>query len=376
MTIINAPKSVIAFAGEDNLELYKGFADFWNHYQTEMNGKTGLYFQRTRNVNGKEVEFSLPEKEAIINAALKKEIIRKSGITNINDFPLTTWAGHPVLNYVAFAVVSNLIDMILPDTLIKSVGIYSDIKTVGYGDTAAFNITPRDLFAVSKAGRAKRQTELKKQYRGQVVLNPEPRQIAVSVSLYRVLTGEESLASFTMKAVRSIETEMAYDIYGTFATAMNNISNTASTGLRTAGWSQAEFVRLSQTVRAWNQAEPIAIGTQAALASVLPADANYRYDFESDYVKVGHLKEFQMTKVIMLEQIADYATPFGLKLADNRIWIVSPSVDKLVKVAVEGSTLSSVDNPYANANLTQNANFSKSWQAAVATGAIGATIEL
>jgi hypothetical protein len=104
--------------------------------------------------------------------------------------------------------------------------------------------------------------------------------------------------------------------------------------------------------------------------------ANYRYDFESDYVKVGHLKEFQMTKVIMLEQIADYATPFGLKLADNRIWIVSPSVDKLVKVAVEGSILSSVDNPYANANLTQNANFSKSWQAAVATGAIGATIEL
>lgn len=376
MTIFNVPKSVIAFAGEENLDLYKGFADFWNHYQTDMLGKTGLYFQRTRNVNGREVDFSLPEKEAIINAALKKEIIRKAGITNINDFPLTTWAGHPVLNYVTFAVVSNLIDMILPDTLIRSVGIYSDIKTVGFGDTATFNVTPRDLFSVSKVGRAKRQTELKKQYRGQVVLNPEPRQIAVSVSLYRVLTGEESLASFTMKAVKSMETELAYDIYSTFATAMGAISNTASTGLRVAGYSQAEFVRLSQTVRAWNSAEPIAIGTQAALASILPTDANYRYDFESEYVKVGHLKEFQMTRVIMLEQIADYTTPFGLKLADNRIWIVSPSVDKLVKVAIEGSTLASTDQPYANANLLQNANLQKSWQAAVATGAVGATIEL
>ena len=191
----------------------------------------------------------------------------------MNDFPLTTWANHPVLNYVTFAVVSNLIDMILPQTLINSVGIYSDIKSVGWGETAAFNVTPRDLFAVSKVGRAKRQTELKKQYRGQVVLNPEPRQIAVSVSLYRVLTGEESLANFTAKAVRSIETEMAYDIYSTFATAMGNISNTASTGLRVAGYSQSEFVRLSQTVQAWNGgAEPIAIGTQAALASILPAD--------------------------------------------------------------------------------------------------------
>ncbi|MCA9735985.1 hypothetical protein KC799_27860, partial [candidate division KSB1 bacterium] len=86
-------------------------------------------------------------------------------------------------------------------------------------------------------------------------------------------TGEESLANFTMKAVRSIETEMSYDIYSTFATAMNAIDNTASTGLRVAGYSQAEFVRLSQTVRAYNGgAEPIAIGTQAALASILPAD--------------------------------------------------------------------------------------------------------
>lgn len=104
--------------------------------------------------------------------------------------------------------------------------------------------------------------------------------------------------------------------------------------------------------------------------------ANYRYDFESEYVKVGHLKEFQMTRVIMLEQIADYTTPFGLKLADNRIWIVSPSVDKLVKVAIEGSTLAYTDAPYANSNLMQNANLQKSWQAAVATGAVGATIEL
>lgn len=83
-----------------------------------------------------------------------------------------------------------------------------------------------------------------------------------------------------------------------------------------------------------------------------------------------------MTRIIMLEQMADYSTPFGLKLADNRVWIVSPSVDKLVKVAIEGNTVAYTDDTYKNANLMQNANLQKSWQAGIATGAVGGTIEL
>lgn len=267
------PSNVLAFAGENHLDIYKAFVDYWNHYQTEMNGKKGLFFHNTKTVDGKVVEFSLSEKEAALNAALKKEIVRKAGISNIDDFPLATWATHPLLNFATFAVVSNLIDMILPQTIIDSIGIYSDVRSIGFGDTAVFNVEPRDLFAISKVGRAKRQTELKKQYRGQVVLNPEPRQIAVTVSLYRVLTGQESLASFVAKCVRSMETELTYDAYSAFSAALDLVDATASTGLRVAGYSQAEFVRLSQTVRAWNGgATPIAIGTQAALANILPAD--------------------------------------------------------------------------------------------------------
>jgi hypothetical protein len=238
-------------------------------------------------------------------------------------------------------------------------------------------VKPRDLFAVSKVGRGKRQTELKKQYNGQVVLNPEPRQLAVSVSLYRVLAGQESLADFTMKAVRSIETQMTYDAYDAFASAMNAIDNTASTGLRVSGYSQADFVRLSQTVSAWNGgAKPIAIGTMAALSNVLPSDANYRYTLEDDYVKLGYIRNFQNTDVMVLPQLADYTTPFGLKLADNRIWIITPSTNKIVKAVLEGSTLAYTDGVYQNANLMQNANIQKSWAVGIATNSVGATIEL
>lgn len=377
--IAQVPTQVLAFAGTDNLGVYTAFADYMNHWRAVNEGKTYLSYEKTRMVGDRIVEFSLDEKEAFLNGALKKEILRKAGIAPemFAQFPVETWSGHPVLNWATFAVVSALIDVILPQTMIDSIGLYTDVRAIGWGDSAAFDITPRDLFAVSKAGRGKRQTELHKQYNGQVTIIPEQRQLAVSVSLYRVLSGKESLASFVMKAVRSIESQMTVDVYNTFATAMAAVDNTASTGLRVASYTQDEFVRLSQTVRSWNNgATPVAIGTQLALSNILPSDSNYRYDIESDFVKMGYIRNFQQTDILMLPQVADWSTPFANRLADNKVWIVAPAVDKLVKLVLEGSTQAYTDGVYANANLTQNANIAKSWGAAIATNAVAAEIGL
>lgn len=99
--------------------------------------------------------------------------------------------------------------------------------------------------------------------------------------------------------------------------------------------------------------------------------ANYRYDLESDYVKLGYIRNFQNTDVMVLPQLASYNSPFGLKLADNRIWLITPSTNKLIKVVLEGSTLAYTDGVYANANLMQNANIQKSWAVGVATNSVG-----
>lgn len=372
------PSQVLQFAGEANVSVYKMFADYFNHYR-HLNGEQGVEFQTnivTPEGASKTVSFS--EKESQMNAALQREIMRVAGVQDLNQFPLETWANHPMLKWATFAVVSAMIDMVLPDAIIKNVGMYSDVRTIGWGDSASFDIAPRDIFVVSKAGRSKRLTELHKQFKGQVTILPEPRELSVFVSLMKVLAGKESLAELVTKMVRSFETALAYDIYSTFATAMGALSNTASTGLRVAGYTQSEFVRLSQTVAAWNGGgvRPVAIGTQAALANILPANANYRYEIDSDFVKVGYIRNFQGTDIMMLPQIADWETPFGLKLHDDRIWILAPSAQKLVKVVLEGSTLSYQSDVYANANLVQTSTMIKSWGMGIATNAVAATITL
>lgn len=368
---IRIPNQVIAFAGDANLTPYKMFADYFNHYRS-INGASGVEYQTTATTpEGLSVPITFAEKEDKMNAALKREIMRVAGITNFSDFPIETWANHPTLKWATFAVVSAMVDMVLPDTIIESIGIYSDVRTIGWGDSSAFDVSPRDLFVVSKAGRSKRTTELRKQFKGQVVIIPEPREMTVFVSLMKVLAGKESLAEMVTKMVRSFETSLTIDVYNAFVTALGAVSNTASTGLRVAGYTQDEFIRLAQTVAAWNGgAKPVVIGTHRALAKILPANANYRYDIASDFVKLGYLRNFQGVDLMELPQVADYETPFGLKLADDKVWFVSPSSQKIVKVVLEGNVLAYTSDTYAHANLVQTSTMIKSWGTGIATSAV------
>ena len=370
------PSQVLSFAGE-NIAVYKMFADYYNHYRALQDEK-GVEFQtHAENENGVLVPISFSEKQDRLTNEIVREVMRVSGISNLQDFPLETWANNPNLKWATFAVISAMIDMVLPEAVINHIGMYSDVRTIGWGDSAAFDISPRDLFVVSKAGRSKRTTELHKDFKGQITVVPEPREMTVFVSLMKVLAGKESLAELVMKMVKSFEISLSYDVYSTMSTAMAALSTTASTGLRVAGWSESEFVRLSDAVSTWNRgARPVAVGTRQALANIMPSDANYRFDLDSDYVKVGFVRNFKGTDLLVLPQVADFATPFGLKLENDRIWIIAPSVDKPVKVVLEGNVLAQTSDAYANANLTQTSTMVKSWGTAIATSAVAAEISL
>ena len=79
---------------------------------------------------------------------------------------------------------------------------------------------------------------------------------------------------------------------------------------------------------------------------------------------------------VELEQVADYTAEFAVKLDDDKIYVVCPGTDKMVKVFIEGSTLSNVDAPYANANLQQTATLYKSYGVGAVSSALAGVIEL
>lgn len=373
------PTNVIQFAGEDNLAPYKMFVDYFNHYRA-MNGNSKAEYQKYSidKETGKEIEVSFAEKEEKLNAALKREIMRVAGITDFGAFPVATWQNHPTLRWATFAVVSTMIDMILPNVLHDDIGLYAEIRNIGWGDIAQFKVKPNELFVVSKASRlGKRTTELHKWYSGEVTVLPEPRQMTVYVSLMKVLEGNESLAEFVRVMIRSFEYSLNLDVYNAFSTAMSTIDNTPSTGLRTAGYTPAEFGRISQAVRAWNGGgNVVAMGTQVALGKVLPENANYRYDVDSEFVRLGYLNNFLGTELVVIPQMVDLSNPFALSIPDDRIYFLSTSAQKIVKVVLEGSTLSWQDDTYDRANLMQVSTMFKSWGTGIVTNAVAGIMTL
>jgi hypothetical protein len=359
------PTNALTFAAEGKIQAQ--FLDYWNHHLA-LDEKKNVEYDKS---------LSFAEKEDKLNKALIKEIVRRSGVVYANENNLGEWFTHPLIAHEMFAVVNALVDMILPDSIIDTIGLYTDVKTGAFGDSFSFDIEPRDLFVVSKAGNAQRTTEVHKQFKGQKTLVPESRQITVGVSMYAVLANKESLANLVAKCVRSIETAMTLDAYDTFAAGMTALSNTTTTGLRVAGYSQANLIQKCEQVGAWSMgAKPLVVGTASALLNVLPDDANYRFSLSDPYVTLGYIPTINGYDVMRMPQVADLATFAALKIANDRLWIIAPGSQKLVKLCLEGNTLSNTSGVWDNADLTQTTTLIKKWQTGIITNAVAAVITL
>lgn len=359
------PTNALTFAADGKLQ--EQFLDYWNHH---------LAVDEKKNVEyDKSISFA--EKEDKLNKALIKEVVKRSGVNYATEANLGEWFSHPLIAHEMFAVTNALVDMILPNSIIDTIGLYTDIRQIAFGDSASFDIEPRDLFVVSKHGNAQRTTEVHKQYRGQVTIVPENHQITVAVSMYSVLAGKESLANFVAKCIRSIETAMTVEAYSVFASGMSALDDTATTGFRVAGYSQQNLILKCEQVGSWSMgAKPMVVGTATALLNVLPDDANYRYSLSDPYVTLGYIPTINGYDVMRLPQVADLDTFGALKIANDRLWIIAPGSQKIVKLVLEGNTLSNTSGVWENADLTQTTTLIKRWNSAIVTNAVGAVITL
>jgi hypothetical protein len=354
--MIRIPANIEAFSAQtDSAKLFQRFADLIAHYN-----KKGDY----------DTSISFSEKDAKVNQLLQEEIAKLAKVDNFSAIPPEMWVTNPMYKWATFAVLGSLIDMIIPDTIIDSIGMYTEVRTGGFGDNFSFDIEPNDLFYVTKAGRGKRHAEGQKSFNGQVVVTPVEHDIAAQVNLYRVLSGKESLAAFAMKCVRSMETEMAYDAYSAFNTAMGAVPSTSGKELTYTGFTKENFIELTDKVAAYNNgAKPVVSGTRAAVSAILPDDTNYRIQIDSDYVKIGYVPNFFGVDVIVMPQKANWKDKYQTVLDDTKLYVMSPTAGKPIKLCIEGSTLTVADDVYANANLTQQVTMKKMWATGVASAA-------
>ena len=348
--------------GENSKELYTAFRDYFDHTQS-IKGIVGKTFSAQ----------SLDDKEKVINKLFAEELEKRSGIKMASSSDIAHYANNIVVKTYADEIVDAMIDMILPEVLLQSVGLIADIRFLDWGDTANFELENNALFTVSQAGYRQKNSIFQKQENTNATLAPIAHQVAVITSLFNVLTGRDFIAKYVMKAVKSIEAQMLNEAYDAFVTAVT--AGSVPSALKITTYTDESAITLAETVTAWNQnRKAVFVGTPVALKSLLPTNSNYRYTLDDTFVKLGYIPQFNNYDVVPMAQMADYtSTTYGLKLDDNKIFVVSPSSDKVIKIAV-GGTMSITSGVYENANLAQTGSIMKAYAVGAITNSIAGYI--
>lgn len=272
-------ESVIRFE-EASPKWVVAFNDYFNHVQSIERGVKGVKFAET----------SINDKEIVLNKLFAEELTSRCGMAVPDGIDACRrFATNPTVKYFADEIVDQTVDMILPETLLQSVGMIADVRFGGFLDSFSFDIENNALFAVAKAGRRQRNVPAQVLENTTVTLAPIAREVTVVTSLPEILSGRKSIGKYIMKVMRSIESQMLYDCYDAFKTAMD----AAPTQLVLSSYSESTLISLCEKVTAYNQGrKAVILGTPVALKSILPSSTQTRILLDSDYVTAGYLPVF------------------------------------------------------------------------------------
>lgn len=352
---------IMTFANGD-ISYFAAFKDYYNHYN-----KVNM----ARSLGDYDPNYSLGEKSEKISNAFFREVEKRSKVER-DEFNKDSWATNPNVFWAAMSVLNATINSVLPASINPTLGLYTDLRYVGYGDIVNFKIKPRTLYTVSKGAHGERVTFRQKKYDGNLQLMPIEHIITTYVDMYKVLAGKEDLAEFVRLVVYSIETEMSKEATSALTTGMAHGSYPSELSI-TGAFSAETLVTLAERVEAYNfGARPIIAGPATALMKV-PTDSsiNIHGIFNADAGRIGLVKDFYGFDLLRLPQVAtgNYSD-FGLALDPDTLYVISPAMDKLVK-GVVSTTLTNSNQFYDNADITQNFTMRKDFDFAFVSAAWG-----
>ena len=264
------------------------------------------------------------------------------------------------MNIIAsFAVVDATVNAILPQVLTPAFGLFTDFRFVSLGDVVKFKIKPNQFFTVSKGGTGERTIHRQKDFAQDIIVAPVEHMVTVYTDMYRVLAGKEDIADFVARVVLAIEQAMYGDALNALMTGLNNLPT--GTYNISGAFDMKTLVKMAETVQVYNAGvRPIIAGSATALMHVLPdSTLGYRGNYDANGGSIELIKNVYGYDVIKMNNAS--AQGGGLILPDDKIFVVSPAQDKLVK-GVVSNALTNSNQFYDNADLTSDYTIRKMWE--------------
>jgi hypothetical protein len=354
MEVLDTPR-YRSFSAEDK-DVVKAGVELYKHYLHNQGRQGYAEFATGEGYESKHEKFN----KAIMLQAVTNAGLPASKATDAKAFAKTS------VREEVFALVSEVLDVIVPNTVLTDFYRLAETRNIAWGDSLKFTIPNPSLFVVSKVSNGVRQNEPQRLYEADMVLLPETRMITIEEDFYRIIAGKVDWGMLIARVAQSLETQISIDVYN----AIFNTYGALDTNLKEASFTQTTFVKLAARVEALNRGTKVYVmGTKAALAGVIPSDNYFKFPLGEEYNKLGHLGNYMGIDLLEIPQkIAPNTLTFGID--DNTLYFFSMGLDKPVKIGFEGETLVNQVTDFAgNADLTYNYTISKRYDVKVATSA-------
>ena len=272
------------------------------------------------------------------------------------------------MNIIAsLAIVDATINAILPSVLTPAFGLFMDLRFVGVGDIYKFRVNPNSLYTVSKGGKGERTSFRQKKYATDVIITPEEHIVTIYTDMYRVLAGKEDIGEFIRLVVLSIEQDMYAEAIDALTTGLNAVTS-GTDFTYTGAFDMKKLLTMAQKVQVFNaNVRPVIAGTSVALMNVLPdSTAGYRMNIDGNGGSINLVRNVYGYDVLVMDQAV--SKDGSLVLPNDKLFVISPAQDKLVKGAVSNA-LTNSNQFYDNADITQNFTMRKNYGFAYASAA-------
>lgn len=327
------------------------------------NGNTDFYEAAIEHFSAKEPS---AERDALLDKAFFAEIEKKSGVKR-EGLAIEAWVSHPAVKWASFAIMDATINAILPQVLTPAFGLFTDMRFIGFGDIMKFKVMPGTLYTVSKGGRGERTTFRQRKHSADVIVTPEEHIITIWTNLYSVLAGREHIGDFVRNVVLAVEQDMYGEAIDAMVTGIDAATNGSDLSV-TGAFDMKKLLKVAEKVQVLNQnVRPIIAGSAVALMNVIPdSTSGYRGIYGADGARIELLRGVYGYDVLKMDQAL--SKDGKLALPDDKIFILSPAQDKLVKGAVS-SALTNGNQAFDNADISENFTYRKLYDFVYASNA-------
>lgn len=238
------------------------------------------------------------------------------------------------------AVIAQVINPILPMVAnFDMIRFLADVRQVGYGDTARFIIRSNELYKVNEIAEGVNRGVLQPIHNDEITVNASPIEIAAEADWYQMAAGVFDLADWGLRVARSFEQYIFLKVLGALTSGVTRLG----AAYNLTGFTQANWTALAQRIAAVNGNSGVfAIGTLAALGSIIPAQAGLQYGLGKEIVEKGYLDHYYGTRLVVLDQALKFNTintTAEFAVPDDMIYFLPVYGDKPIKLVYEGDNV-------------------------------------